>query len=351
MNSSQCYSSSLATDELFFLNPTACTTPTPAFLFVLVAAVLLKAGICVLQWMAWLARQRLREARATPNELAKVRAKLPLVAVLSTLHLVSQTLFFVLAALDLANARNGSSFVLWGLGFLFYGTQCLLYWMKMIRMGQRILPWVRHLGNTKSLLLGVTNKFTGSTAVLFGVGACLLAVQTVAFVILPFCLPRFSPVPAQLGFFANGWFNINCTVCVIFQMERCIRVSLDHLSSADRLADSLGPPLHKDRLDAILRGVRLLRGQEFIMLCVGGSTGAVLILVVFAFPPYWYVLVAVVSLESVGQLGISLSIVKSIHASRKRRGGDDAALIEKTQPFSSSVTLVAEHTGGPVLST
>jgi len=137
MNTENC-SYGFATDQFFlFDNVGTCDTSIALFATAAVLLTLLKGLLAVFHVRAW--RKRQRRLYAKINK----RNHYPIVPTLSVAGFIHHIILFSLGGANIINANNGWSYGVLSVGWLVFGLTSLLFFLKLVRLGRKLLPIVQ----------------------------------------------------------------------------------------------------------------------------------------------------------------------------------------------------------------
>ena len=214
MNASGC-PAGLATDQILFYENVqlACDMSISAWIGMGSALVFAKGFTAIGHTNMYYERERAYKQK-NPREL---RRRIPWVPLLSWLMFLNYVLFFVLPALEVANSKNGVAGFFFGLGWLLFGCLSVIFLLKFIALGYKIIP-------TQSRVLSQKDhdrlsQFEWKGKLSFALSIAALACQTVMLCIVGLIVPDdYTIIRIASGF--HAWFTAQHGISMTIHIER-----------------------------------------------------------------------------------------------------------------------------------
>ena len=221
MNQTVC-KDGFATDEIFFYEnaPLTCDMAIWAWIFIGVVVTLIKLVVAIGHSYLWMKREASRQARKPKVTASSNRAipRLPIVPTISWAMVVNFTLFFTLTGLNIANPINGLAAFWYGLAWLGYGISNLLFLLKFVSLGHRIVPqtrkWAATLNSNRKL-----SKLDLKETISLALSVLALIGQTLSLCIVSWIYPgHYTVIQTAVGF--QGCFLVLLMFTLINHFRR-----------------------------------------------------------------------------------------------------------------------------------
>ena len=261
MNQTGC-ASGWATDEAFIAPgeagaPPPCETSLALFFGATLPIAAVRALAAAHRFWGWWT--------APPSTLARTPLWLVLVACSAPMWYF---LAFLLVGFNVANARNGVSFLLLGLAFVPPAVEFGTLLDRLVRMGARLVPNGALTGGggggngggaaslseatSSSVPRPDLSKYDAVTAAATTTQLVTFAVSTVAMVVVCPAAPQLVDAAGSAGFAAQGAFQAACMVGVVYQFQRLVS-AIDEAVARKR---SLEPGFEPLRIMLVRRSMR-----------------------------------------------------------------------------------------------
>jgi hypothetical protein len=262
------------------------------------------------------------------------RTQLPFVPTLGALSFVTYLSFFLLTALDLANAHNGWAGALYAIGWVAFGAMSIFYFLKMLRLGKRLIPLSRKIvssGAAFEIKGEELGKFDALGRVLFVVECVSVLAQFVLFAVVGVVFPLdMRVVMAALGVMA-GFLSVH-TMSVLWLVERTVSaIKRSHFKSSNSDSNNNTSSGMRSDLQAI---VNKMREQQLIIFLLASSGALVYILILSgAIPLTWYIMIIHMFYDLIANLVIVFSMARKA----KRHHQQNQPLQSPRTPMQSPI--------------
>lgn len=216
---------------------------------------------------------------------------------------IFQTLFVILASLNVINSRNGGSFFMLGLlsGITSFGQ--ILHLRRLIELGRKIIPLSeKRFKNTSDD--SSMERLTSLNPTLRILIACALVSVILSISFFMVCLSRERQLWAfEVGMLLTSGYVFFVTVAALYQFSRCLKAiakltyqsggSSDETAVVARPPGDPATPANKSHLntknDGVKRAVQAMRFRQFVTVGVSSGMAAMTVLIaVYIIPLYFW---------------------------------------------------------------
>jgi hypothetical protein len=300
-----------------------------------------KAVVIFMHVTLWRRRaERMKKAVGGKTE----RTQIPFVPILGVFSFITYCFIFLMTSLDIANARNGWAGALYSLGWLIFGFMSIFYFLKMLRLGKRLIPLSKKVINSAGASLeiqaGDLGKFDKLGSVLFFTESVAVLAQFVLLGILGIA----HPLDIRIVLAALGVMALFLSVqggSIMWLVERtisAIKRSQYKTSSSD--GNNNGSSHMRSDLQAI---VFKMREQQLIILLLASSGAIVYALAIARVVPLaWYIMLIHMYYDTIANLVVVFSMAR-----RSRRHNHQSARGPRTPLKSPGADADATNNGRP----
>lgn len=204
-----------ATDQVLFYNnfQGACDMSVGAWIGITTVLIVLKFITAAGQSYLWYLREKDYKAKVQKQK----QKRMPMVPILSWSMFCIYFFIFLLPFYNVANTSNGFSGFVWGIGWLVFGLLSIIFFLKFIRLGSRILP---------SKARAFTKPYGDSLSKLDMPGQISLVFQVLALIGQLIVLCVVGPIYPNENFVIrtgsafHAWFTFQHGVSMLVHFER-----------------------------------------------------------------------------------------------------------------------------------
>lgn len=365
MNSLNC-SSGWATDEIFIpvSGVAKCDASLVAFGIIGAALITAKWSVLYVHVTLWRSRQKWSKDRSN---------KLPIVPVLSLLSALIYTLFFTLTSTNYANSTNMAGPALYSMGFTTFAITSVLFYVKIVRLGKRLIPLsrVRHKsmavlhdsddstsranksGSGGEMPAGMSTMMDAAakTANFDTLGSVLLVAESAAafaqffafFIVGVFIANDYRVNLVAFG--VAGLFLLLHSSAILYQFERVV---IAITKSAYQVKKANVQPQGFD-LSIIIHRMRF---QQFVISSIGFVSVVFYLLMATQVVPLAYYIVVI---HMIFEVFASFSISKSLGARKKKatesNSNKDRRIDKEVSSTGTNKQIVPKPYGGKLTAT
>jgi hypothetical protein len=250
------------------------------------------------------------------------RTQIPFVPILGVFSFIIYCIILLMTSLDIANARNGWAGALYSIGWLIFATISTLYFLKMLRLGKRLIPLSKKIVNSAGAAVEIQGDNLGKsnavgTALFLGQSFTAIG-QFVLFVIVGLSRPLdVGIVMAALGVMAL--FLCIHGGALVWLVERAINaIKRSHYKTSSSDGNNNGTSRMRSDLQTIVNKMRL---QQLVSLVLT-SSGAVVYALAIArvIPLAWYVMLIHMYYDTIANLVVAFSMARRARNHNQQQG-------------------------------
>ena len=183
-----------------------------AWIFIGVGISTLKLAVAIGYTLMWVRREKIRKIKKLQDN-----QRIPFVPIISWIFFFSLALMFILSSLDIANSQNSIVSCIFGISWCCFGLLTIIYLMKFISLGHRIVRTGKHL--TSSSNEQTLAKFDSKGKIFFFFMLVALAGQTATYSIVAVLIPNNYTI-IRIGNGLQFWFLLQVGFSVLNHFER-----------------------------------------------------------------------------------------------------------------------------------
>jgi hypothetical protein len=261
------------------------------------------------------------------------KGRLPVVVMLSACVPIVSLVFAVTTYVDVSNVYNGFPWMLMSLTLLPYYITTTIVYLRMVRLGERIIPLARDLG------VGTENhglrKQTKVTKILLAVQLASAVASTIVLCVLGPLDPQNSAIHGTVGLALKAQFQFCVLVGLTYQYYRCIQV----VRTMQQRAAEIKSPVSKEseRTNNLKQSIRTMQQRMFLTSVVNVfTTGQFILVSAYVIPrTIWWVYYYQQVLETFFMVLMEFSVI--CRKSNKRNG----AIVSNSKNSTPQVVVAA----------